>query len=54
MSPDEARECMELIVKYLSSEGILKKGMVKLPRKRIQVDIDNDIKMFLLKNGLCD
>ena len=54
MSPDEARECMELMVEYLSSEGILKKGMVKLPRKRIQVDIDNDIKMFLLKNGLCD
>ena len=54
MSPDEARECMELIVKYLSSEGILTKKAVKLSRKRIPSQQDNDIKMFLLKNGLCD
>lgn len=54
VSPDEARECMELIVEYLSSEGILKKGMVKLPHKRIQGNIDNEVKMFLLQNGLCD
>lgn len=54
VSPDEAKECTELMMEYLSSEGILKKGMVKLPRKRIQGDIDNDVKMFLLKNGLCD
>lgn len=54
VSPDEARECMELIVEYLSSEGILKKGMVKLPCKRIQATIDNDVKMFLVQNGLYD
>jgi hypothetical protein len=54
VSPDEARECMELIMEYLSSEGILKKGMVKLPRKRIQGNIDNEVKMFLVQNGLCD
>jgi hypothetical protein len=54
VSPDEAKECMELIVEYLASEGILKKGMVKLPHKRIQATIDNEVKMFLLQNGLCD
>jgi hypothetical protein len=54
VSPDEAKECMELTVEYLLSAGILKKGMVKLPRKRIQGDIDNDVKMFLVQNGLCD
>ena len=54
MSPDEARECMELMVEYLSSEGILTKKAVKLSRKRIPSQQDNDIKMFLLQNGLCD
>lgn len=54
VSTDEAQECMELAVEYLLSEGILKKGMVKLPRKRIQGEIDNEVKMFLLKSGLCD
>ena len=54
MSPDEAKELMELMMEYLSKEGILKKGMVKLPRKRIQADISNEVKMFLLQNGLCD
>ena len=54
VSPDEARECMELAVEYLSSEGILTKKAVKLSRKRIPSQQDNDIKMFLLKNGLCD
>lgn len=54
VSPDEARECMELIVEYLSSEGILTKKAVKLSRKRIPSQQDNDIKMFLLQNGLCD
>jgi hypothetical protein len=54
VSPDEVKECMELAVEYLSSEGILKKGMVKLPRKRIPSQQDDDVKMFLLKNGLCD
>jgi predicted HTH domain antitoxin len=53
VSPDEARECLELMVKYLSSEGILTKKAVKLSQ-RIQADISNEIKMFLLKNGLCD
>lgn len=55
--PDEARECMELAVEWLLSERILTKKAVKLPRKRIpsQQEVqDNDIKMFLLKNGLCD
>ena len=54
VSPDEAKELMELIVEYLSSEGILTKKAVKLSRKRIPSQQDNDIKMFLLKNGLCD
>jgi|GEM_PF-685395 hypothetical protein len=57
VSPDEARECMELIVEYLSSEGILTKKAVKLSRKRIpsQQEVqDNEVKMFLLQNGLCD
>ena len=54
MSPDEARECLELIVEYLSSEGILTKKAVKLSRKRIPSQQDNEVKMFLLKNGLCD
>ena len=53
VSPDEARECMELMVEYLSSEGILKKGMVKL-RKRIPSQQDNEVKMFLVQSGLCD
>lgn len=54
VSPDEAKELLELMVEYLSSEGILKKGMVKLPRKRIPSQQDNEVKMFLLQNGLCD
>jgi hypothetical protein len=54
VSPDEACECMELILEYLLSEGILKKGMVKLPRLKIQGNIDNEVKMFLVQNGLCD
>ena len=54
VSPDEARECMELMMEYLSSEGILTKKAVKLSRKRIPSQQDNDVKMFLLKNDLCD
>ena len=54
MSPDEARECMELAVEYLSSEGILTKKAVKLSQKRIPSQQDNDVKMFLMQNGLCD
>jgi hypothetical protein len=57
VSPDEAQKCMELIVEYLSSEGILTKKAVKLSRKRIpsqQEAQDNDVKMFLMQNGLCD
>jgi hypothetical protein len=53
-SPQEAQECLELMVEYLSSEGILKRGMAKLQRERIQGNINNDVKMFLLQNGLCD
>ena len=41
-------------MEYLSSEGILKKGMVKFPHKRIQGDIDNEVKLFLEQSGLCD
>jgi hypothetical protein len=57
VSPEEARECMELMMEYLSSEGILTKKAVKLSRKRIpsQQEVqDNDVKMFLVQSGLCD
>jgi len=54
VSPDEARECMELMVEYLSSEGILTKKAVKLSRKRIPSQQDNEVKRFLVENGLCD
>ena len=54
VSPDETKELMELAVEYLSSEGILTKKAVKLSRKRIPSQQDNEVKMFLLKNGLCD
>lgn len=54
VSPDEAKELLELMMEFLSSEGILKKGMVKLPRKRIPSQQDNDVKRFLVENGLCD
>lgn len=53
-TPEEARECMELGVEYLLGERILKKGMIKLPRKRIQADISDEVKMFLVQNGLCE
>ena len=52
--PDEAKELMELAVEYLSSEGILTKKAVKLSRKRIPSQQDNDVKRFLVQNGLCD
>lgn len=54
VSPDETKELLELMMEYLSSEGILKKRMVKLSRKRIQSDISNEVKMFLVQSGLCD
>jgi hypothetical protein len=54
VSPDEARECMELMMEYLSSGGILTKKAVKLSRKRIPSQQDNDVKRFLVQNGLCD
>lgn len=54
VSPDEAKELMELAVEYLSSEGILTKKAVKLSRKRVQGNVDNEVKMFLVQNGLCD
>ena len=54
VSPEEAKELMELMVEYLSSEGILTKKAVKLSRKRIPSQQDNDVKRFLVENGLCD
>ena len=53
--PDEAAEAAMLMVEWLSGEGILKKGSVRPPRKRVQQqEMDDEIKMFLLQNGLCD
>jgi len=53
--PNEAQELMELMAEWLSGEGILKKGLVKLPRNGVQQqEMDDKIKMFLLQNGLCD
>jgi hypothetical protein len=53
--PNEAQELMELMAEWLSGEGILKKGFVKPSCKRVQQQEPNDdIKLFLLQNGLCD
>jgi predicted HTH domain antitoxin len=57
VSPDEAKELLELMMEYLSSEGILTKKAVKLSRKRTlskQEAQDNEVKLFLEQSGLCD